>query len=59
VTGGGPVSDFFGALGEGWQLTGAQRAKLTPAITAALSTGWSPDALAAWTGQNTSGVKNP
>jgi hypothetical protein len=33
--GGGPVAEFFDALGADWQLTGTQRTRLTPAITAA------------------------
>jgi helix-turn-helix protein len=41
------VGEFFAALGDRWRLTAAQRARLGPAITAALCTGWTPRALAA------------
>ena len=34
--GGGPAGEFFAALGGGWRLTAAQRARLVPAVTAAL-----------------------
>jgi hypothetical protein len=57
--GGGPASEFFAALGRDWQLTIAQRARLAPAVTAALNAGWTPQALAAFAGANTSGVRNP
>ncbi|HEY3952151.1 MAG TPA: helix-turn-helix domain-containing protein [Streptosporangiaceae bacterium] len=57
--GGEPVSGFFAALGGRWRLTATQRARLAPAVTAALAAGWTPPALAAFTGANTSGVRNP
>jgi hypothetical protein len=57
--GGGPISEFFAALGADWQLTAAQRSRLAAAITMALNAGWTPQALAAFTGANTSGVRNP
>lgn len=56
--GGGPSGEFFAALGEGWRLTAAQRIRLTPAVTAALGAGWTPRALAAFTGANTDGVRS-
>jgi hypothetical protein len=56
---GGPVGEFFTALGPGWRLTAAQRARLAPAVTAALDAGWTPRTLAAIAGANTSGVRNP
>jgi len=59
AAGGGPVDEFFATLGPDWQLTAAQRARLTPAVAAALNAGWTPRALAAFAGANTSGVRNP
>ena len=56
---GGPVSEFFAALGDAWRLTAAQRARLAPAALTALSTGWKPAALAEFTCSNTDGVRNP
>jgi len=56
---GGPIGEFFTALGPGWRLTAAQRTRLAAAVTAALNAGWTPRALAAITGANTSGVRNP
>jgi hypothetical protein len=56
---GEPMSEFFVALGDSWRLTAAQRARLTPAVTAALTAGWTPGALAAFAGANTDGVRNP
>jgi hypothetical protein len=55
----GRAGEFFAALGDAWRLTAAQRARLTPAVEAALGTGWTPQALAAFTGASTSGVRNP
>ncbi len=57
--GGEPVSGFFAALGDRWQLTATQRARLAPAVTVALTAGWTPQALATFTGANTNGVRNP
>jgi hypothetical protein len=57
--GGGQAGDYFAVLGTGWQLTASQRARLVPAVTTALSTGWTPASLAAFTGSNSSGVRNP
>ena len=57
--GGGPIGVFFAALEDAWMLTSAQRARLVPAVEAALSSGWSPAELAAFTGANVSGVRNP
>jgi hypothetical protein len=59
AAGGGPIDEFFAALGPGWQLTAAQRARLTPAVATALNAGWTPRTLAAFAGANTSGVRNP
>jgi hypothetical protein len=52
------MGEFFTALGPGWRLTAAQRARLAAAVTVALNTGWTPQRLAAITGANTSGVRN-
>ena len=57
--GGGLVGEFFGALGSAWRLTAAQRGRLAPAVDAALRAGWTPAELAAFTGANTGGVRNP
>ena len=57
--GGGPAGEFFAALGPDWRLTAAQRARLARAVTTALNAGWTPQALAAFAGANTSGVGNP
>src|SRR5262249_16717849 len=56
---GGPIGEFFTALGPGWRLTGAPRTKLAAGGRAAVNAGWTPRALAAITGANTSGVRNP
>ena len=40
-------------------LTSRQRARLAPAVATALGSGWTPAALAAFTGANTEGVRNP
>jgi len=40
-------------------LTGEQRARLSPAVETALGSGWTPAALAAFTGANTEGVRSP
>jgi len=53
------AGEFFAVLGDGWRLTAAQRARLAPAVQAALEAGWSPQALAAFTGGNIVGVRNP
>ena len=53
------VGEFFAALGDGWRLTAAQRTRLAPAVTTALDMGWTPQALAAFTGASTDGVRNP
>ena len=57
--GGGPIGEFFTALGPDWRLTAAQRTRLAPAVATALNAGWTPRPLAAVTGANTSGVRNP
>jgi hypothetical protein len=54
--GGGPAGEYFAALGDAWMLTLEQRARLAPAVEGALSSGWTPSALAAFTGANTDGV---
>jgi hypothetical protein len=59
AAGGGRANEFFAALRADWQLTAAQRARLAPAVTAALDAGWAPHRLAAVAGANTSGVRNP
>jgi hypothetical protein len=53
------IGEFFAALGDAWQLTEAQRARLAPAVRAALDMGWAPQQLALATGANTTGVRNP
>jgi hypothetical protein len=57
--GGGPIGEFFTALGPDWRLTAAQRARLATVVAAALSAGWTPQKLADITGANTNGVRNP
>ena len=57
--GGGAIGEFFAALGPDWRVTTAQRARLAPAVRAALAAGWTPQALAAVTGANIAGVRNP
>jgi hypothetical protein len=57
--GGGPAGEFFAVLGDGWRLTADQRARLAPAVQAALEAGWLPQALAAFTGANAAGVRSP
>jgi Helix-turn-helix domain len=57
--GGGMAGEFFATLGAGWRLTGAQRARLAPAVEAALSMGWTPAALGEFIGGNTVGVRSP
>jgi helix-turn-helix protein len=57
--GGQAVGEFFAVLDDGWRLTAEQRARLAPAVQAALDAGWLPQALAAFTGANTIGVRNP
>lgn len=56
---GGPVVEFFAAIAAAWRLTGARRARLAPLVETALNTGWTPTELAAFTGGNTDGVRNP
>jgi hypothetical protein len=55
----GGIGEFFAVLGTAWRLTKAQRARLAPAVKAALDMGWTPQALASVTGTNTTGVRNP
>jgi hypothetical protein len=57
--GDGPIGEFFTALSPDWRLTAVQRTRLAAAVTAALNAGWTPRALAAVTGANTGGVRNP
>ena len=59
AAGGGPIGEFFAALGPNWQLTSAQRARLAPAVQAAFHAGWMPQALVAVAGANTTGVRSP
>lgn len=59
VGGGGRSGEFFDALSEDWRLTARQRTRLAPAIEAALNAGWTPLALAAFTGGNAGGVQSP
>ena len=53
------VGAFFAALGDAWRLTEVQRARLAPAVKAALDVGWTPQALASVTGTNTAGRAEP
>jgi hypothetical protein len=57
--GSGPVGEFFEGLGDAWPLTAAQRDRILPAVEAALDAGWAPRELAAFTGSNTGGLRNP
>jgi hypothetical protein len=56
---GGPVAEYFAAIAAAWGFTAAQRARLAPVVETALNTGWTPAELAAFTGGNTDGVRNP
>jgi hypothetical protein len=56
--GGGLVGEFFAALDCDWRLTAAQRARLAPAVATALTSGWTPQRLAGFTGGNITGVRN-
>jgi hypothetical protein len=56
--GGGLVGGFFAALDCDWRLTAAQRARLAPAVATALTSGWTPQRLAGFTGGNITGVRN-
>jgi hypothetical protein len=47
---GGPIGEFFAVLGNAWLLTAEQRARLAPAVRAALETGWTSAALVAFAG---------
>jgi hypothetical protein len=55
---GGLVGEFFAALDCDWRLTAAQRARLAPAVAMALTSGWTPQRLAGFTGGNITGVRN-
>ena len=55
---GGLVGEFFAALDCDWRLTAAQRARLAPAAATALTSGWTPQTLAGFTGGNITGVRN-
>ena len=57
--GGGRAGEFFDGLGDAWPLTAAQRGRILPAVEAALNAGWAPRELAAFTGSNTGGLRNP
>jgi hypothetical protein len=50
--------EFFAALDCDWRLTAAQRARLAPAVATALTSGWTPQRLAGFTGGNITGVRN-
>ncbi len=56
---GGPVGEFFAALSDAWRITADQRARLVPAVQTALDSGWTPRALAEFTGANSDGVHSP
>ena len=53
------MGEFFDALGTRWPLTAAQQSRLAALAGAALGAGWTPAALAAFTGANRGGVRNP
>lgn len=57
--GGGGHEEFHTALGPAWPLARGQRHRLASRITAALTAGWSPTALAAHVGANPDGVRSP
>ena len=59
ATAGGPIGEYFAALDPVWQLTAGQRARLSQAVATAIGMGWAPRTLAAFTGTNTGGVRNP
>jgi hypothetical protein len=59
VAGGDRIGEFFDALADHWRLIQAQRARLVPAVQAALDTGWTPQTWASATGKNVTGVRNP
>jgi hypothetical protein len=50
--------EFFAALDCDWRLAAAQRARLAPAVATALTSGWTPQRLAGFTGGNITGVRN-
>jgi len=56
------VGAFFDAMAgrsDRWRLTAAQRKRLTPAVAAALGSGWTPSRLAELTGATSAGIRNP
>jgi len=56
------VEEFFERLtylNPRWQLTASQHRRLSPAVTAALAAGRSPDDLAEAVGANIDGVRSP
>ncbi len=59
AAGGGAIGEFFADLGDAWLLSAEQRARLAPAVQAAIDTGWTPGALAAFTGANIDAVRSP
>ncbi len=56
---GDQFSEFFAGLADGWHLTASQRGRLVTALRSAVASGWTPEALAAFVGANTDGVRNP
>jgi hypothetical protein len=46
-------------LADAWLVTAEQRARLAPAVKAALDMGWTPSSPAAFTGANIDGVRSP
>jgi len=57
--GGGVVDAFLAALGPGWLLGPADRARITPLVTAAVAAGWGPAQLAAEVGTGRDQVRCP
>lgn len=53
------TAEFFDALGLAWQLTAAERSRLSMAVRAALDAGWTPQRLAQFAGLNTDSIRNP
>ena len=58
LAGGRLIEEFFAGLDPAWQLTLVQQSRIAAAIRTALISGWTPRALAAYVGSNTTGVRN-
>jgi hypothetical protein len=53
------IEEFFTALGARWLLTVRQRQRLSPAVRAAVASGWTLAGLARFAGANPEGVRSP